>query len=191
MSVAFNVPLVMYGESNVEYGDPRDSDDEVMSTERYASEMDLDEIFLGGISVNELVNNHNIDLNDLKDFLPVSTESIVKTRTKVHYLGHYLKWDPQECYYFAVDKVGFEAAEERSEGTYCKYTELDDKLPPLNFYTMHVKFGIGRAMYDAAQEIRNDEITRAEGVALVRKIRRGIPRTIRGGDILLPKHPKY
>ena len=32
-----------------------------------------------------------------------------------------------------------------------------------------IKFGIGRATYDAAQEIRNEEIEREEGVALVRK----------------------
>jgi N-acetyl sugar amidotransferase len=176
MSVAFNVPLVMYGESNIEYGDPGDSDDEVMSTERYASEMNSDEIFLGGVSVSELIINHNIELNDLKPFLPINTESVVKTGTKVHYLGHYLTWDPQECYYFAVDKVGFEAAEERSEGTYSKYTELDDKLPPINFYTMHVKFGIGRAMYDASQEIRNNKITRDEGMALVYKFDGEYPR---------------
>ena len=34
---------------------------------------------------------------------------------------------------------------------------------------MHIKFGIGRTMYDASQEIRNNKITRDEGVALVRK----------------------
>ena len=32
-----------------------------------------------------------------------------------------------------------------------------------------IKFGIGRATYDAAQEIRNEKITRDEGIALVQK----------------------
>ena len=32
-----------------------------------------------------------------------------------------------------------------------------------------MKFGIGHAMYDAAQEIRSGEITREEGVALVHR----------------------
>ena len=32
-----------------------------------------------------------------------------------------------------------------------------------------MKFGIGRATYDASQEIRNGDITREEGVALVKK----------------------
>jgi hypothetical protein len=37
-----------------------------------------------------------------------------------------------------------------------------------HYYTTLVKFGIGRATYDAAQEIRNGKITREEGVNLVR-----------------------
>ena len=37
------------------------------------------------------------------------------------------------------------------------------------YYTTFIKFGIGRASYDASQEIRNQEITREEGVALVKK----------------------
>jgi hypothetical protein len=34
---------------------------------------------------------------------------------------------------------------------------------------MYIKFGMGRATADAAQEIRTGKITREEGVALVRK----------------------
>ena len=32
-----------------------------------------------------------------------------------------------------------------------------------------IKFGMGRATWDAAQEIRTNKITREEGVALVKK----------------------
>ena len=36
-------------------------------------------------------------------------------------------------------------------------------------YLRYIKFGIGRATYDAAQEIRNKHLTREEGQALVRR----------------------
>ena len=42
-------------------------------------------------------------------------------------------------------------------------------MDDLHYYATYIKFGIGRATYDAAQEIRNKEITREEGVRLVRK----------------------
>ena len=48
-------------------------------------------------------------------------------------------------------------------------SSLDDKLDDLHFYTTYIKFGIGRATYDAAQEIRSKDISRDEGVALVKK----------------------
>jgi hypothetical protein len=39
-----------------------------------------------------------------------------------------------------------------------------------------VKFGIGRATYDASQEIRNGHIKREEGVALVQRYDQEFPR---------------
>ena len=42
-------------------------------------------------------------------------------------------------------------------------------MDDLHYYTTFIKFGIGRATYDASQEIRSGDIDRDEGVALVRK----------------------
>ena len=54
-------------------------------------------------------------------------------------------------------------------GTYQTYQSIDDKLDDFHYHTTYIKFGIGRATYDAAQEIRNGDITREEGVALVKR----------------------
>ena len=40
-----------------------------------------------------------------------------------------------------------------------------------------IKFGMGRATWDAAQEIRTNKITREEGIALVKKYDQEIPKT--------------
>lgn len=80
-----------------------------------------------------------------------------------------MKWDPQECFYYASANTGFQPNQERTEGSYSKYSSIDDKIDPFHYYTTLIKFGIGRATYDAAQEIRNGKITREEGVALVRR----------------------
>jgi hypothetical protein len=44
---------------------------------------------------------------------------------------------------------------------------MQDKIDDLHYYTTWIKFGLGRASYDASQEIRNNHLTREEGVALV------------------------
>ena len=84
-------------------------------------------------------------------------------------MGYYLKWDPQECYYYASENTGFEANPFRTEGTYSKYSSIDDKIDPFHYYTTLAKFGIGRCTYDAAQEVRNGKITRDEAAYLVEK----------------------
>ena len=65
--------------------------------------------------------------------------------------------------------AAFRPSPERTPGTYSKYNSIDDRIDDFHYYTTHTKFGIGRATYDAAQEIRNEDITREEGVALVKK----------------------
>ena len=58
----------------------------------------------------------------------------------------------------------------RSEGTYSKYSGLDDKVDGYHFYFAYLKFGHGRATSDAAHEVRDGHITREEAVALVKNM---------------------
>jgi hypothetical protein len=124
---------------------------------------------LGGVSVKELKEKYNIPLNDILAFLPADYSELERTNIEVHYLGYYLKWTPQEVYYYAVENTGFQARPFRTQGTYSKYNSIDDKIDDLHYYTTYIKFGIGRTTYDASQEIRNKHLTRDDGVALVKR----------------------
>ena len=84
-------------------------------------------------------------------------------------MGYYLNWVPQETYYYSVENCGFIPRPFRTQGTYSKYNSIDDKIDDLHYYTTFIKFGIGRATYDASQEIRNKHLTREEGKNLVKK----------------------
>lgn len=86
-----------------------------------------------------------------------------------HWLGYYLPWHPQANYYHAAEHTGFEANEERSEGTYSKYASLDDKLDGLHYFMAYAKFGIGRCTSDAAHEVRDGDLERDEALALVER----------------------
>ena len=84
-------------------------------------------------------------------------------------MGYYIPWHPQSAYYYAVEKGGFKPSPERTPGTYSKYSSIDDKIDDLHYYTTFIKFGMGRATYDSAQEIRNNELTREEEIQLVKQ----------------------
>ena len=161
--------MIFYGENEAEYGNPIADTNTAKRDWSYFTAEDKSKVFLGGTSVNDLKQHFGLDDNELQPYYPADPEMIEKNKVEVHYLGYYLKWHPQECYYYAVENGGFEASPERTPGTYSKYNSIDDKIDDFHYHTTYIKFGIGRATYDAAQEIRNEEITRDEGVALVKK----------------------
>lgn len=161
------IPLVFYGENEAEYGNPIADTSSSLRDKSYYTYSNIENLYLGGVSVGELTARHGVKLGDLAAFLPAPSEELNRTDVQVHYLGYYLKWTPQEVYYYAVENTGFAARPVRTQGTYSKYNSIDDKIDDLHYWTTYIKFGIGRATYDASQEIRNKHINRDEGVALV------------------------
>lgn len=169
-SALYSIPLIIYGESPVEYGNNiEEADRPTMFHSFYTEKPDIDSLFLGGLSARELIENHGVSRSDLNPYLPIDGERLQKIGTEVHFISYYLKWDPQENYYYAAEHTGFNANVERTEGSYSKYSSIDDEIDPFHYFTTLVKFGIGRATYDSAQEIRSGKITREEGVALVQR----------------------
>lgn len=169
IAAKFDIPLIFYGENEAEYGNPIADNETSLRDKSYFSYKSLDEVYLGGVSVKELKEKYRVKESDLMSFLPIPEEELKGKKIEVHYLGYYLRWTPQEVYYYAVENTGFKARPFRTQGTYSKYNSIDDKIDDLHYYTTHIKFGIGRATYDASQEIRNKHITREEAVALVKR----------------------
>ncbi len=168
MAKRYGQKLVFYGESHVEYGG-REGDEltSEMHSRYYTGDPD-GEVFISGLPIEEL-ERYGITRAKLGEYLPMTEADCRDAGIEVHYLGYFLKWVPQQVYYYAVENVGFEANAERTEGTYSKYNSIDDKLDGFHYWCAHVKFGIGRCTHEAGQEIRHGHITRDEGIALVRK----------------------
>ena len=169
MAILHDIPFVVYGENEAEYGNPIGDTNTAKRDWSYFTSSDKSKIHLGGTPINSLYNDFGLEEHDLLPYLPADPVQIEKKQIEVHYLGYYLKWHPQSCYYYAVEHGGFEASPERTPGTYSKYNSIDDRIDDFHYYTTFVKFGIGRATYDAAQEIRSRDINRDEGVALVKR----------------------
>ena len=169
IAAKYKIPLIFYGENEAEYGNPVADNATSLRDKSFYTMNNLNEVYLGGISVPELIGKYGLALSDLLTFLPGDYKEIENAGVDVHYLGYYIKWTPQESYYYAVENTGFQARPFRTQGTYSKYNSIDDKIDDLHYYTTFIKFGIGRATYDASQEIRNKHLTREEGVALVKR----------------------
>ena len=164
----YDISLIFYGENEAEYGNPLRDMSKAIRDNKYLTIDNQDEIVLGGSSLSELYEM-GLKKGDLSPYFPVSSNLIVENNIQIHYLGYYIKWHPQNAYYYSVENGGFESSPERTAGTYSTYNSIDDKIDDFHYHTTWIKFGIGRATYDAAQEIRSGELTREEGVALVQK----------------------
>ena len=164
------IKLVVYGENQAEYGnDVSDNQSPFMSSDFFTLN-DYKQMKFGGISVAKILEEEpQFSLSDFSCYVPMTKQELKASEVTMTYLGYFEKWDPQEVYYYAEENTGFQPADQRSEGTYSRYTEIDDKIVPIHFYTTFIKFGLGRASYDAAQEIRNGHIDRDEAISLVRK----------------------
>ena len=168
-AVRYHVPLVMFGENGeAEYGgDPAANDKPCWS------DADWERVYMKGAGVDRLLEiGLRLGCITDADVAQLSPFYRLHERTKhvdFRWFGYYRRWWPQENYYLAAERTGFEPNEERSEGTYSKYASLDDKLDGLHYYFGFLKFGIGRATSDAAHEVRDSELTRDEALALVEK----------------------
>ena len=169
MAAKYRIPLVFFGENEAEHHNPIADNLKSIRDKSYYTYKNFDKLYLGGVKIKDLINNHNLKLKDLKIFLPPSEDELLKSNIEVHYLGYYLKWVPQETYYYSVENCGFRPRPFRTQGTYSKYNSIDDKIDDLHYYTTFIKFGIGRATYDVSQELRNGHLTIDEGKKLIKK----------------------
>jgi N-acetyl sugar amidotransferase len=164
VAVQHNISLIMYGENGeVEYGgDMKNAQQPTRDIK------DHDGHYFSG-KPPEFWVEHGVSKSDLYPYMPPLYEKITKNKTEIHFMSYYHFWDPQENYYYSVKHTGFESNPERSAGTFSKYASLDDKTDGQHYYLSYIKFGIGRATNDASHEIRDEKITRDEGVLLVKK----------------------
>ena len=172
----FKIPLIFYGENQAEYGNAAEENSNPKMDNKFFSQKNNSEVILGGEKLSSIIKNYDFNLNDFEPYIPPPLDDLNSKKIEQRFLGYYLEWDPQECYYYAAKNTGFRPNTERTEGSYSKYSSIDDKIDTFHYYLTFIKFGLGRASYDAAQEIRNEKITREEGVSLVKKYDNEFPK---------------
>jgi len=177
LAYLFNIPLIFYGESPSDYGtmlgnikqfSKKIEDSHPGFTQDPISSMKIKDVKLGGDPISYHIEQ-GYNINDFECYLPLDINKFKEKKIETHFLGYYLKWIPQENFYYAVENTGFQVNTERTEGTYQKYASIDDKTDGFFYYTAYIKFGCGRAMKNSSMEVRNGHITKEEGLGLIKQ----------------------
>jgi len=165
------IPLIIYGENPREY-DQGTKDKEYDENVLHAihTRNPGDDIHIAGFPLDELKSKLKLSEADFDPYLPLMEREFEENKIKCITFSYFHNWHQQGNYYYTRDNSkNFQLSPERSPGTYSKYVSLDDKIDDIYYYSTYVKFGIGRAHYDASQEVRGKDIDIEEARSLIRK----------------------
>ena len=167
IAVKFGIKLIVWGENpQQEYGGP--SLDSVKN--RILNRKWLEEFGgLLGNRIQDMVGVNGITEKELTPYFYPSDEDIERVGVTGIFLGHYFFWDARKQLDI-IKQHGFSVKEDGpTEGTYTNYENIDEKLVGLHDYLKFVKYGFGRATDHVCIDIRNNRLTREEGLKLVKQ----------------------
>ena len=109
---------------------------------------------------------------------PSDTE-LFRSKLRQIYLGHYIPWESNQHLALVRDRYGFCISDEKFERTYRTGSNLDDMHENgIHDYLKYIKFGYGRCTDHASKDIRSGDLTRAEGIQLVKAMDHIKPRDL-------------
>jgi N-acetyl sugar amidotransferase len=166
VAVKFGIPLIVWGENpQKEYGGPLESIKNNVLDRAWLEEFGG----LLGNRIQDMVGVDGLTERELTPYFYPSEEELKKVGIVSVFLGHYFFWDARRQLEI-VKQHGFSVKEDGPvEGTYTNYENLDEKMHGLHDYLKFVKYGFGRATDHACIDIRNNRLTRDEGLKLVKQ----------------------
>jgi N-acetyl sugar amidotransferase len=166
IAVKFKIPLIIWGENpQQEYGGPLEAVENNHLNRKWLEEFGG----LIGNRIQDMIGINGLTEKDLTPYFYPSDEEINDVGVIGLFLGHYFFWDARKQLEI-VKKYGFSVKENGPiEGTYTNYENLDEKMHGLHDYLKYVKYGFGRATDHACIDIRNNRISRNEGLKLVKE----------------------
>lgn len=167
MAVKFKIPLVLWGETYMDFSGMYDADDYPEFSARNRHEHDL-----RGFEWYDMLDDP-IDKLCEKDLMWAkypSDKEILDVGVRGIYMGNYLKWDPNKQTQLMQTTYGWKSSEQPFERTYRKMSNLDDRYENgVHDLLKFIKFGYGRASDHASKDIRSGHMTREQGIEMVRK----------------------
>ena len=167
----FGIKLVFRGENaEAEYGGLPEQ-----WNKKSVTMQDMKKVYFSNYDVS-FWEKKGISKKELSFYSPLDEKEIEKSKVESFFYGYFKDWSNHSNFYYASQNTGFTPNQRRTEGTYTKYTSIDDKLDTFHHWFALIKFGHGRCTSNAAREVREGYINRDEAVALVKKFDTEFPK---------------
>jgi N-acetyl sugar amidotransferase len=164
IAAKFDIKLILYGEQpQFEYGGPERLNSNIMDR-KWMEEFGG---FLG-FRVSDLINHYGFKEEELLPYIYPDESLIKKKKIKALFMGYYINWNNQNNFNISKSK-GFTAFHIPVEGTNLSYEKIDNYQHGIHDYFKYLKYGFSRSTDQASWMIRQDIITREEGIKLVKE----------------------
>lgn len=166
-AVRYKIPLLIWGEHGEAFlHGMHNLDDNVEFTKKHRQEH-----LMRGFEPEDILDdpeNKDITRTDLAPFFYPSDEEIDSVGVRGIYLSNYDEWNAKSHAELMIKNYGFTTFQKR-ECTFNLYEKVDDFLQDTHNYLKYLKFGYSRCTDHASLEIRQQRMTREEGIETVRK----------------------
>ena len=169
LAVAFNVPLMIWGENALfEYGGPAERKENPVLDRNW-----LEQFQMLGHRISDVIHD-GIDLKDVKVFTYPSDEELQRVGVTGLFLGHYEKWDTMRNAEMMIARGWHKNPDGPVEGAYNDIENLDCKwIGGLHDYMKFLKYGYGRATDQLCIEIRAGRMSREEAIEKLKQTDEG------------------
>ncbi len=167
VAVRFNVPMMIWGEIAWDISGMFEPNDFVEFSARVRHEHSL-----RGFEWFDMIDDPTDSLakKDLLWAIYPSDAEILKIGVKGLYIGNFFKWDPYRHTKLMEETYGWKSSETPFERTYRRASNLDDRYENgAHDLLKFIKFGYGRASDHASKDIRTGDLTREQGIEMVRR----------------------
>ncbi len=174
VAVKFKIPLIVWGaHQGIDQVGMFSHLDEVEMTRKYRKEHDL-----MGFEAEDLIDEFdNITAEDIVPFVYPDDKEIENIGVRGIYLNNYIRWDSRTQHELMIEKYAYKTlAQTRTFDTYndvdCfNYSDVHD-------YIKFVKWGYSKVWDHSTREIRLRQMTRQQGLQLVRSYTPKTPQSL-------------
>lgn len=175
IAVKYEVPLIIWGEHGfMNLGGMHSYKDMVEYTARYRVEH-----LLRGYDWHDFVGEDGIQEKDMLWGKYPDDEEIERVGVRGIFISNYFGWNQNIHSKEMIDRYGFEVNPLPFDRTYKRDSNLNNIHDNgIHDYMKYVKFGYGRVTDHVCRDIRNGDMTRDEGIRLVRQYDHVVPSDI-------------
>ena len=159
MAVAYQIPLLIWGESTAEHG-----------RATYDKPDKFDRDYFLRVSSKLTPEQFACDYLSIRDLFPFETPSVEECEAVglngIH-LGDFIPWDVEKQTEFVKETYGWKGRE--VGGAYKDYKSVECSMAGIHDFLCYLKRGFGRASIQASGDIRDFGMTREDALGLAAK----------------------